>query len=327
MGSIATQQTRNHMFIGIDIGGTNIKAVLTNREGEVFGFKKALTPGTTKEIDDALIAIIDELTEEHAINRRNLNAIGIGAAGAIDVKKGIIITSPNIQTWKNYPLARNFEKRTGIRVFMENDATVATMGEWWQGNGRMFRNWIMLTLGTGIGGGAVIDNKLHTGQSGSSMEFGHTTIDYRGKKCKCGSVGCLEQYASASALARTAGTMLKKYPASSLRARMAGEKLTSRMVYEEAIKGDECAATAVREIAFYLGIGIANFVNIFNPEAVILGGGLSRAHRLLFPVIKEVVEERALPGLKDNVKFLAMKNQDRTAALGAAKVAIDSLGV
>lgn len=314
------------MYVGIDIGGTNIKAVLTNREGEIYSAKSTGTGKTIKEIDDTIVDIISEFMSVFS-DRGTVQAVGIGAAGSIDGNKGIIITSPNIQAWKNYPLARNLERRLGIRVFLENDATVAVMGEWWQGHGRKFRNWIMLTLGTGIGGGAVIDNKLYTGQSGSSMEFGHISIDYRGKTCKCGSIGCLEQYASASALARNAQSLLGKYPASMLNLRPKGEPVTSKLVYEAAMKGDELAVHAIEDISFYLGVGIANLVNIFNPEAVILGGGLSKAHRMIFPVVKKIVAERALPGLKDNVKYLAVKTQDKIPALGAAKVAIDSLGL
>ncbi len=312
------------MYAGIDIGGTNIKAVITNREGKLFASGKVRTPGTADGINDAIIGLVRGLAENQGTRMTSLKAIGIGAAGAIDGRKGVIILSPNIQAWRNYPLARTIEKKTGVRVFLENDATAAVMGEWWIGHGRKFRNWIMLTLGTGIGGGAVIDNKVYTGQSGSSLEIGHMTIDYKGRPCKCGNTGCLERYASATALVATTKAMLRKRGATSLRERTKSEPLTAKMIYEEAVKGDAFAKRAMDDAAFYLGVGIAGLVNIFNPEAVIIGGGLSRAHRLLYPVVKRVVNERALPGLKDNVKYLVMKNEDKTPAMGAAKVGIDS---
>ncbi len=312
------------MYAGIDIGGTNIKAVIAGREGDIIASAKIRTPGTVDEINDAIIGLISGRLESLGASMRHLHAIGIGAAGSIDGKKGVIITSPNIQAWKNYPLARIIEKRTGIRVFLENDASAAVIGEWWIGHGKKFRNWIMLTLGTGIGGGAVIDNKIYTGQSGSSMEIGHVTIDYRGRPCRCGNFGCLECYASATALIATTSELLEKRGASSLRERVKKEPLTALAVYEEALKGDGLALRAIEEISTFLGIGIAGLVNIFNPEAVIIGGGLSRAHRLIFPIVKRVVKERALPGLKENVKYMAMKNEDKTPAMGAAKVGIDS---
>jgi glucokinase len=312
------------MYAGIDIGGTNIKAVLTNREGKLYASGKARTPDTAAGIDDVIIGLLRDLTTKQGKALSALRAIGIGAAGAIDGKKGLIIMSPNIQAWKNYPLARIIEKKTGIHVFLENDATAAVMGEWWIGHGKKFRTWIMITLGTGIGGGAVIDNRIYTGQSGSSLEIGHMTIDYRGRPCPCGNTGCLERYSSATALVRTTKTMLRKSPASSLRERIRSEPLSARMIYEEAVRGDATALRAIDEISFYLGVGVAGLVNIFNPEAVIFGGGLSRAHRLIFPTVKKVVNERALPGMKESVKYLVVKYEDKTPAMGAAKVGIDS---
>ncbi|MCX7677709.1 MAG: ROK family protein [Spirochaetes bacterium] len=314
------------MFAGIDIGGTNIKAVITNREGLILASGKERTPKTAEEINTAIVNLLQKMLEKKGFRITALNSIGIGAAGAIDGKKGIIITSPNIQAWKNYPLAPIIEKKTGVRTFLENDATAAVIGEWWIGHGKKFKNWIMLTLGTGIGGGAVIDNKVYTGQSGSSMEVGHLTIDYKGKQCPCGNRGCFERYASATALVEITKGKLKKNK-SSLHERIKTADLTARMIFEEAKRGDKIAREAFDEVGFYLGIGLAGLVNIFNPEAIILGGGLSRAHQFLLPIAKKVVAERALPGLKDNVKYLIIKNEDKTPALGAAKVGIDSVGI
>jgi glucokinase len=314
------------MYAGIDIGGTNIKAIIANREGAILSSDKSRTPATADDINETIIALLRRMLEKKGSRISALKSIGIGAAGAIDGKKGIIITSPNIHAWKNYPLAPIIERKTGVRVFLENDATAAIIGEWWVGHGKKFRNWVMLTLGTGIGGGAIIDNKVYTGQSGSSLEVGHLTIDYKGKKCPCGNRGCLERYASATALVELVKSKVKKSP-STLRERMKHEELTARIAYEEACKGDRLAREAFEEVGFYLGIGLAGLVNIFNPEAIIIGGGLSHAHRLILPVAKKVIKERALPGLKDNVKYLIIKNEDKTPALGAAKVGIDSLGL
>lgn len=312
------------MYVGIDIGGTNIKALLANRKGDILNYKKIATGQSQKEIEDNICDIIHLFSSQGPAAGGDIKAIGIGAAGSINREKGSIITSPNIRYWENYPIVNRIEKRIGKRVILENDATAAVVGEWWKGHGRRFRNWFMLTLGTGIGGGAIIDNRLYTGQSGSSMEFGHTSIDYRGKKCTCGNVGCLEQYSSATALVRFARRDLKKFPGSSIHARKKKERLTALLVYEEALKGDEFAIQLFRKVATYLGIGIANLVNIFNPEAVILAGGLSRAHRFILPVVKETVTARALPGLKERVRYLVIKDEEKSPALGAAKLAIDT---
>ncbi|MBN2403013.1 MAG: ROK family protein [Spirochaetes bacterium] len=311
------------MYIGIDIGGTTIKFVLTDKKGNVLSFKKIPTEKNAQEIEDGICRVIEELKAFNEIAAKKVKGIGIGAAGAIDKAKGIILTSANIQAWKKYPLVKLIEGRTGIRTFLENDATAALIGELWLGNGKNFSNWIMLTLGTGIGGGVVINGKVYTGRSGSAMEVGHTTIDYKGRKCSCGNRGCFERYASATAVIETAKSRLKKYPESSVNKRIKNENLTSKLLYDEALKGDPFSNEIFAEISEYLGIGISNLISIFNPEAVILAGGLSRAHKIIFPIVKKVVQERVQAGLKENIKYLLIKDEEKTPALGAAKTAIE----
>jgi len=313
------------MFVGVDIGGTSIKAVLTDKTGKIISFKTIETPDTGKKLDKSIYGLIENLATSSSISKIDIAAIGIGAAGTIDRTKGIVIASPNISYLKKYPLAKNIEKLTGIKVFLENDATIALIGGWWKGNGSKFKNWIMLTLGTGIGGGVIIENRIYTGQTGSAMEVGHTTIDYNGKECTCGSTGCLEQYASATALVTFTKKNLRKYKDSSLHKRITDENLTAKLIYEEAKNGDELALKSFNEIATFLGIGIANLINIFNPQAIIIGGGLSQAHKFILPTVKKIVAKRSLPGLKEKVKFLPIKDQSKIPALGAAKMALDAL--
>jgi glucokinase len=314
------------MYIGIDIGGTNIKGVLTDLNGSILSFKKISTEKKAPEIENGICSIVENFKAFNADSANRIKAIGIGAAGSIDKEKGVILTSANIQAWKKYPLVKIIESRTGIKTFLENDANAAVIGELWTGNGKNYKNWVMLTLGTGIGGGVIIDGMVYTGRSGSAMEVGHTTIDYKGKKCVCGNRGCLERYASATAMVETAKSGLKKHPKSSVNKRIKNEKLTSKMVYEEALKGDTFAKNVLAETSEYLGIGISNLLSIFNPEAVILGGGLSNAYKFILPIVKKTVEERVQPGLKENIKYLIIKDQEKTPALGAAKTAIEACG-
>jgi glucokinase len=311
------------MYIGIDIGGTNIKAVLTDKTGRILDFKKISTEKNADDIENGICSLIDFFKNSTHLSGK-VKAIGIGAAGAINKEKGIIITSANIPAWNKYPLVKKIEKKIGIRAFLENDATTAVIGELWQGNGKRFSNWIMLTLGTGIGGGVVINGKLYTGRSGSAMEVGHTTIEYKGRKCPCGNTGCLERYASATAMVETAISGLKKYPKSSVNRRIRNEDITSRLLYEEAMKGDLFAKNVFTEVSEFLGIGISNLVSIFNPEAVIIGGGLSGAYKFILPAVKKTVEKRVQAGLKENIKYLIIKDQEKTPALGAAKTAIEA---
>jgi glucokinase len=313
------------MFIGIDIGGSSIKGVLTDTTGRVHAFTSLPTGKTAHGIDTDIGGMCRLLAERAGVDFTGVRGIGIGTAGSIDRDRGLIFTSPNIPCLKNHQLTKSISAVTGKPVFIENDATVAVMGELWAGHGREYRDWIMLTLGTGIGGGLVINGAVYTGTKGSSMEVGHTTIDYKGLKCPCGNTGCLELYASATALVRYAGAQLKRYPLSSLKARTRTGALSSKMIYEEALKKDELALHALHRTGEYLGIGLANFVNLFNPQAVILGGGLSRAHKFILPIVKKTVRARVLKGFANDLKYLPIKDEERAPALGAAKVAIDVL--
>lgn len=313
------------MYIGIDIGGTTIKGVLTNREGKVLSFKKIPTGKTAPEIENCLVELIRALSASRGIDPAALKAIGVGSAGSIDRTRGMVLTSPNIPAIQKFPLVKTIEHRTGVRAFLENDATVAVIGEWWKGAGRKYSNWIMLTLGTGIGGGVVIDNRVYTGQSGSAMEVGHTSIDYRGRQCPCGGTGCLELYASATGLIQYARSVIGGSPGSSLNARLKKEKLNPKMIEEEALRGDSLSLHIYTRVSTWLGIGVANLVNIFNPQAIVFGGGLSRAHRLIFPVVKKVVRERVMEGLDRNIRYLVIRDQEKSPALGAARMAMDSL--
>jgi len=250
------------MYIGIDIGGTTIKALLGDGSGRILAFDRIPTGKGAEEIDAGIEGLVRGLARAASVPMGRIKAVGVGSAGAIDRRTGTIIKSPNIPAFRHHPLASSIERRTGIKAFLENDATVAVMGEWWTGHGRDYQNWIMLTLGTGIGGGAVVDNRLYTGQTGSALEEAHR-----------------------------------------------GDAL-SKMVYES--------------VAGWLGIGVANLVNLFNPEAVIFTGGLSKAHRLILPTVKRVVKSRVLEGLDSNLKYFVVRDVERLPALGAVKLAMDS---
>ena len=310
------------MFAGFDIGGTNIKSVLTDNSGKILSSIEAPTPSGTKEIDEAIARLVKELALTASVSAGDIRAIGIGAAGSINRNKGTVIISPNIPSWSYYPLCRKVEKLTGIKVYLENDATAACAGVWWKKIGDKYNNWIMITLGTGIGGGAVLNGRLFTGQTGSSMEIGHMSIDPRGPLCQCGNRGCFELYASATALVKQVKLKMKKFPSSPLKS-LKKSKLTARRIYEEGLKNDPLALEGLEYVATYLGVGITNLINIFNPEAIIIGGGLSRAWDLISPKMKEVIDERGMKGLKENVKIITVKEHPMIAALGAAKIAFE----
>jgi glucokinase len=313
------------MFVGIDIGGSKIKGILTDRSGKELSFREIETQQTAKEIDDGIIQLIETLATSASVSKIDITAIGIGSPGPIDKDKGLIIKAPNIPSFSNHPIVKNVEHLTGARVFLENDATVALIGAWWKENVSKFRNWIMITLGTGIGGGVVIDNKIYTGQSGNAMEVGHMTIDYNGRECPCGNRGCWERYASAPAMVELARSYLKKNKQSSLNSRLEKEELSALMINEEAVKKDDTALKILEEYATYVGIGIANLINLFNPEAILIGGGVSRAHKFILPAAKQVVNDRVLKGFKGKCTITPVEEPKKVPSFGAAKIAINAM--
>lgn len=314
------------MYIGLDIGGTSIKAVLTDAKGNVFNSKSVPTASDSAAIIDDITVLIENICFEKDIKLSKIKAIGAGIAGAVDASAGKIIMSPNIHCLDKFNFSKKLEEKLNKPVFIENDAAVALLGEWWLGNGNKYNDWIMLTLGTGIGGGAVVNGTLLSGRDGFAAEFGHIILDYNGNQCGCGSQGCFETYASATALVNIAAKKLKKEKKGSAYKRSIREAVTSKMIYEEAIKGDPVSLEIFDEVGFYLGLGISSLINTFNPEAVIIGGGLSRAKKLLLPKVKEVVKERAMKGLNERIKYHTVKHENKGPALGAIKNAMDKLG-
>ncbi len=313
------------MYAGIDIGGTTIKGAIVSAEGEWLHFARIQTAKAREAIVDDLVSLLRLLTESQQVHINEIHAIAIGTAGSIDREKGTIISIPNIPALADFPLASHLQERTGTRVFLENDAKVAVEAEIWKGSGSSYKNWLFLALGTGIGGGIVINGEVYTGRHGSAAEFGHVTIKFDGLQCPCGNTGCLEQYASAGAVVRMATDHLALHPESSLNMHASENSLSAETVYTEAKKGDTCASEVMQMTGSYLGIGIAGLVNIFNPEAVIIGGGMSGAHEFLIPIISETVNHRALPGMKENIAYHASVDPGRAPAFGAARIAMKNL--
>ena len=313
------------MFVGIDIGGSGIKGLLTDRSGKELSFRETETPKTAKDIDECIANLIEALATSASVSKMDIRAIGIGTPGPIDKDKGLIVKAPNIPSFNNHPIVKNIETMAGARVFLENDATVALIGAWWKENVSKYRTWIMITLGTGIGGGVVIDNRVYTGQSGNAMEVGHMIIDFNGRECPCGNRGCWERYASAPAMVELAKAHLKKNKQSALNARPDAAELSALMVYEEAVNKDETALRILEEYGTYVGIGLVNLINLINPEAILIGGGVSRSHKFFLPAAKQVVNDRVLKGFKGNCVIMPVEEPMKIPSFGAAKIAINAL--
>lgn len=308
------------MFIGFDIGGTNIKSILTDRDGTIVDALKTPTGTSRDEIVSNINKTIDTLLDKNGCSLESLFPVGIGVAGAVNSKTGHIVKSPNIGALDDFNLAEAIHVHTGKRVYVINDATAALMGEWWKGHGQKYSNWLMLTLGTGIGGGAIVDNHLLNGRDGYAAEFGHMTIDINGIPCSCGNRGCFERYASASSIAKIALEKLPAYPDSSLNK----IEISSESIYSEAVKGDEFAKKMMEDTGHILGMGIVTLINAFNPEAIVLAGGLSHAHEILIPIIKKTVDKHGYAGLKENIQFHLVTQEDKGPSLGAIKYVLDN---
>src|SRR5215204_5349032 len=282
---------RQRYIIGVDLGGTKIFAGALSEDGKSqHGMRSIPTSaelgaeGVAERIVGLIHGVILDTIGETGAAREDFIGIGVGAPGPLDREKGLVIVAPNLG-WKNYPLRDRVQKAIGIPTVLDNDANCATLGEWWQGAARGGNTVVGMTIGTGVGGGVIIDGKLHHGASDVAGEIGHTTIDLNGRHCKCGNYGCLEAYASGPAIATRAREVLVREEGSSAIPSMVDgqlDSITAQTVYDAAKAGDQVANEIVRDTARYLGAGIANLLNTFNPDTVVVAGGVTAAGDALF---------------------------------------------
>jgi glucokinase len=293
---------RQRYIVGVDLGGTNIVAGAMSEDGaHHFGMRAIPTSAEqgAESVADRIAGLIegvilDTMAQTDA-HRREFIGVGVGAPGPLDRERGVVIVAPNLG-WRDFPLRDRITERLGLPATLDNDANCATVGEWWQGAARGGRNVVGMTIGTGIGGGLIIDGQLFHGSSDVAGEIGHTTIDLNGRHCKCGNYGCLEAYASGPAIAtRAREVLVREESASILPSMVSGrlETITAETVYDAAKQGDAVANEIVRDTARYLGAGVANLLNIFNADVVVIAGGVTQAGEALFGPLQAEVRRRA----------------------------------
>ncbi len=292
---------RTKYLVGVDLGGTNIVAGALAEDGsDLLALRSE--PTRADQGADAVVdrmarmieAVIAETMAQTGAKRDDVIGIGVGSPGPLDRERGIVVTTPNLG-WTNFPLRDAIQERTRLPVRIDNDANCATLGEWWLGAARGANNVIGMTIGTGIGGGIIIGGRLYHGASDVAGEIGHATIDITGRRCKCGNYGCLEAYASGPSIADRAREAVSGDD-NAMMIRMAGGdpgRITAATVYEAAKKGDDTALDVVRETSRFLGAGIANLLNIFNPDVVVIAGGVTQAGDTLFAPLRREVRKRA----------------------------------
>ncbi len=240
---------------------------------------------------------------------------------------GIIATSPNFPGWKNIPLKSLIEKSLHHPVFLDNDANSAAYGEKWMGAGKRISSMICLTMGTGIGGGIILDNKVWHGAHGMGGELGHITVNPYGPRCNCGNYGCLESYSSATGMVRSAVESISAGKMTKLKKLSSGKtgNITAKMIYEAATQGDRLSISILREAGKYLGIAIAGFINILNPEMIVLTGEVTGAWDFFFPSAKEEIEHRTYTTLIKQTKIVRGKLKGTAGTIGAAGLAWNKL--
>jgi glucokinase len=301
--------TTKRYAIGIDLGGTNLRVALVSEDGEIV--RKIKKP-SSEPVLDAVLSAIDEIKQPEIVG------IGLGVAGLIDRKRGRVFISPNLHAIEGIDLLREIQNRFNVPVLIENDANVAALGEKTAGAGKGFDNFVLLTLGTGIGGGIIHRGKLLA----VSAEIGHMSINADAEKCPCGNIGCLETYASARAMIAKAVIMLEKENESILKECCKGSiyKITPEDIYRAALEGDTLSREILKDAGRFLGVGIANIINIMSPEAIILTGGLVGAWNIYVQEAIKEASRRAFKELFDAVKIIPSSLGDDAGIVGAASL-------
>ncbi len=320
--------------VGLDIGGTNVVVGLVPAEG---GRPVALTSRSTPSLgpQEAVVGELAALVRD--VVARGLEAagdrhgevlgMGIGSPGPLDLENGVVLDAFNLG-WKDFALRDALSHAVGLPAILDNDANCATWGEFWQGAGKGASSLVGITLGTGIGGGVILDGRLIHGASASAGEVGHMSIDFHGRRCKCGNYGCLEAYASGPNIAARAREGLEAGAESVLTALVDGDldRLTAATVYEAILEGDAYAGEVMIETAKILGAGVANIVNVLNPEVIVIVGGVTRAGHYLFNPLTAEIRRRAFRVAEQACRVVPGELPETAGVIGAAGLFLASSG-
>jgi glucokinase len=309
------------VVFAVDFGGTYLRIALLDALGRIHQQSKQPTPkGESPHcVVDALVAAAGKWSNNDG---PPIVAASIMVPGTVDANNATVVQAPNLPSLSNFSLKAVLEDRLGWPVLVENDANAAAVGEMWFGAARGYRDVVSVTLGTGVGGGVILDGQLWRGAHGSAGEIGHATVDpFSSLRCKCGNIGCLELFASATAIVRMTREGLPQFPDSVLNRR----ELTAEVVYEAGRAGDELALSVFKTFGSYLGIGLANLINIVDPEIIVLAGGMSAAADLFLPELRRAMRERAQPLAARQVRIAVSRLGGDANLLGAARVAFAAL--
>jgi len=330
---ISITDAKPPLFVGVDVGGTNIKIGIVDDAGQTVAYSKIITyeeRGPADAVQRVADMIRDTVADELQ-GTREIVAAGLGTPGSMDIPRGRILFPPNLPHWKDFPIRDALSEACGLPVAYANDANAAAYGEFWVGSGREHRSMIMLTLGTGVGGGIIVDGLSIDGTNSFGSECGHIIVDSRPDARQCvwgGGAGQLEAYASASAVAARALDLLPQHPDTSVRQRVeGGEELTTLMLFQEAESGDAFSLDVIMEAARYLGIGIVTLVHTIDPGVVILGGAMNfgrhdtQVGRAFLEAVQREFQQRAFDVVAENTTIDYARLGGDAGYIGAAGIA------
>lgn len=327
MGSLVPNRDGRYI-VGIDIGGTFIKAAALDRHGHILATAKRDTRAM-EGVDATMGEVVEaarQVMADGGIDAAEVCGVGMGVPGRHRSEEGIAVYSPNFAGWVNVQLVSPVEKALGLATYMRNDVKTASLGEYRFGAGRGYRFVVMITLGTGIGGSAIIDGQLRLGSSEGFAEVGHMCIDPNGPRCGCGSHGCWEAFAGRDGIIDR-GLRAVQTGRSTALAEVAASPggLTPRAIAEAARAGDSVAQEVLEETGFYLGVGIANLVQLYDPELVIVGGGIAAAGEWLFGPIRRTVRARARMVTFDPSRIVTAQLGDDAGVIGASVLVLEQM--
>ena len=320
-----TRGTGTLRYVGADIGATNIRAGVVDEAGRILGEARrpALAESGLRAAVGRAIEAIAEAVENAGLSLRDMLAVGLGVPGALRSREGICVYSPNFADSRGVQVLKPIQDALALPAFMLNDVAVQTLGEHSFGAGRGHSHMVMITLGTGIGGGAIIDGELRLGPTEGFAEVGHMTIEPDGPFCGCGNRGCWEALAGRDAIVRRAITKIQQGTPTSI-AEMVDYRLgsiTPALIVRSAEQGDETAAQVLAETGYYLGIGVANLIQLYNPEVLVIGGGIAQAGRWLFDPIMRTVRARAHMVPASTCRILPAQLGDDAGIIGGSVLA------
>lgn len=313
------------LVVGVDLGGTKISSVVSTDEGRIMGrdLRPTKAEAGPEVVIPRIVKSIEKAISKAGKSTSDIQSIGIGSAGIIDHRRGTIITAPNLPGWHNIELKGYIEQRFNLPTYMENDSTLGALGEHIFGAGRGIDHFIYISVGTGIGGGLIINGRSYAGALGVAGEIGHMTLDPSGPKCNCGNTGCWEALASGTAIVRRAREHIHQGAKTSI-LKLAEENvdnISARTIYLAAKSGDALALELISETGYWLGVGLANLVNILNPELIVIGGGLSKMGDLLLDPAIRTMKERAFEFPATSVRIALSQLEDDATTLGAVILA------